>query len=82
MWGPYSPKLYDGIWVQQHAFELTTKFKKDVIIADNHFSWARDHKEDVWPLFYCNYPEPKPCKNGDVESVLTTKKRKYNEAVR
>lgn len=82
MWGPYSPKIYDGTWLQLHEFEICEKFKKEVIVADNHFSWGRDHKAKHWPKFHVNYPEPKRNKSGEVETVLTKKKKSYNAAVR
>ena len=82
LWGPYSPKIFDGTWLEQHEFELIKKFPKEVIIADNHFSWGRDHQAPGWPKFYANYPEPKTNRDGGTTTVLTAEKKQYNAAIR
>jgi len=81
-WGPFSPKLYDGTWLEQHCFEIKTKFPNDTIIADNHFSWGRDHVEEGWPRFYANYAEYGKTKDCSSASVLVAEKKKYNRAVK
>jgi hypothetical protein len=57
-------------------------FPDDVFIADNHFSWARDHR-DEFPKTVANFPAQK---GGDVATAAgaanaTKERSKYNAAV-
>ena len=82
IWGPYSPKIYDGTRLEQHKSEIMTKFGNEVIIADNHFSWGRDHVEQGWAKFYVNYPQPQKESDGSTSTVLTRERQRYNKASR
>ena len=42
VWGGYTPKLYDGDFLEVHKDEIEHDFTYGVILADNHFS--RDKK--------------------------------------
>ncbi len=46
-WGGYSPKLFDGTFLESHKTEIVDKFGGAVIIADNHFSRGKDIFRDV-----------------------------------
>jgi hypothetical protein len=37
IWGPYSPKVYDGHFVQSHVDQFEELFRGAVFLADNHF---------------------------------------------
>ena len=44
-WGPYSPKTYDGFWLEEHRKNLENKFEGGSIAADTHFSFGRKLKK-------------------------------------
>lgn len=85
MWGGYSPKIYDGTWVELFKDWLEENLKGGVVVADNHFMWAKNNLKQV--KFHCNYPEKKKEEIIDSDddenaTVLTEQKKAYNSAVR
>ena len=83
VWGGYSPKLYDGHFVEMKKEWFLSNCPNDVFITDNHFSWARDNR-DQFPKTYANYPEPAEKSVPDDMhgvTVLTAEKKRYNRAV-
>lgn len=79
LWGPYSPKVYDGHWIRDNKRLLKIKFHDDRVIADNHFSWGRDNLHH--PRFYATYAKPAHRRAGNKHSALPAKKARYNDAV-
>ena len=41
LWGGYSPKQHDGMFLKEHKQELSHDFEGGVIVADNHFSCGK-----------------------------------------
>jgi len=41
IWGPYSPKTYDGDFLKCHQSELSNVIKGCNVVADCHFAYAR-----------------------------------------
>ena len=81
LWGGYSPKVYDGHFIEVNQEFFQEEIQGGKILADNHFSISKKLFKD--PKFYTNYPEPansRKRKAADMEDlVLETKKRKkYN----
>eukprot|EP00727_Mastigamoeba_balamuthi_P001920 m51a1_g11725 hypothetical protein (286) ;mRNA; r:106426-107383 len=79
VWGPYSPKLFDGHWIQANKKMLKLLFPNNVFIADNHFAWARDNMK--MPAFFTTYacPLKRPATEGVAK--LPAKKRILNRQI-
>ena len=71
IWGGYSPKVIDNIWIEIHKQELSDKFKNATIIADGHYWSSRDCVTNV------RFVAPKPNRNN-----LTEVDKKRNKNVR
>jgi hypothetical protein len=56
VWGGYSPKLYDGDFLESHKYEIEETFK-GAVIADNHVSKGKKLFKKV--KFYTNFAEKK-----------------------
>ena len=80
MWGGYSPKRFDGDWLKDHKKWFEDTFdSKDRVVADNHFSFGRDHIKV--PTFYVNYKSNQKRSGGQADDELPKKRVKYNDAV-
>ena len=80
LWGGYSPKIYDGHFLEMHKDWLNENLKGSTVVTDNHFSWGRKNLKNV--KFLVNYPESN--ENGEENSKdeikkLTKEKKKFNE---
>ncbi len=42
LWGGYSPKVFDGTWLQMHKHWLLRHLKGAGVIADQHFEWGKN----------------------------------------
>jgi len=82
LWGGYSPKIYDGHWLQAQKEWLEEKLAGAVVVADNHFLWGKKHLKKV--KFHCNHSERCHCREEeetDIEFPLSKAKITYNKAV-
>ena len=82
-WSGYSPKLYDGNWLQANKEWLESELEGGVIVADNHFMWGKKNLKKV--RFHSNSPEQRCCQEDDndfIENIQSSKKQSYNRAVR
>jgi hypothetical protein len=82
VWGGYSPKYYDGDFLEVNEDWFLEHCKNDKIVADNHFHWGRDKKG--FPIVYSNYAKGDKAgpAGGMVDAeTLTQRKQQYNDAV-
>jgi len=85
IWGPYSPKTYDGDFLKMNSSELSTELKGTTVVADCHFEAAR-HKDPIPGVrFLSPYPSKKrggtkrvADENGDLDQL----QENYNKIVR
>ena len=76
IWGGYSPKIFDGHFLEMNKDWLEQNLGGSTIITDNHFSWGRKNLKKV--KFSVNYPEISE-ENENYEVVnLTKQKKKFN----
>ena len=47
LWGPYSPKLYDGNFLKSHKSDFNEEFRGATVIADTHFELGNQITADV-----------------------------------
>lgn len=80
-WGPYSPKTHDSTWLKFHEAELNTLLKNGVIVADAHFSWAREDQHISEVKFLVPYSAAGHKRKRD-NSDLSERQKSYNQAVR
>jgi hypothetical protein len=83
LWGGYSPKIYDGHFLELKKDWFVANVGDDIIVGDNHFSWGRDNP-DKFPKLHSNFPDPLRGVTGDDISgmtELTKEKKRYNSAV-
>jgi hypothetical protein len=71
--------VYDGTALQLKEEWFKANLPNDVVIGDNHFSWARDRPG--FPKFYANYAVPAQSEDMEGLAVLTEEKKKYNRAI-
>lgn len=81
MWGGYSPKVHDGIWLELHKAWFEKRLKGARILGDNHFDWGTKHISD--PIFLTPVKKPSKKRKRDQEDieVLTSQQKKWNRAV-
>lgn len=82
MWGGYSPKVYDGTWLELHKEWIEENLQGGNVLADTHFGWGT--KNIVNPIFLTPVPKPSKKRKRDEEdiAVLTTQQVRWNRAVR
>lgn len=83
VWGGYSPKVYDGAFLEITREWFEEKLKGGVIVADTHYAYGRDNIRD--PKFYVPVPKPPKRKKDDTMvnlSVLTKEQQAKNKAIR
>jgi hypothetical protein len=96
LWGGYSPKVYDGYWLEIMACELGVQFKGARIIADTHYELGNrimkrnGHEKHV--IFYTLIAKPRGRKKKILEefrndlsyqmSGLTKAQKTWNNAIR
>lgn len=83
LWGGYSPKLFDGNFLELKRRWITKHLVGAAIVADTHFEWGKTHFKEV--KFHVPWPQPaagKRKKGEDVINKLTKEKETYNAAVK
>ncbi len=83
VWGPYSPKLYDGDFIAAACKTIDNDFPDTKILADNHFAQANNYCKKA--MFLVNHKEPAQPKDKEMLKglqKLTKKELSYNEAHR
>ena len=85
IWGGYSPKVYDGQFVEMFKQELKNEFQGAKILADCHYKTAKGLIKGV--EFFVPYEARRPRKrkrndDGSNLECLTKKKQKWNQQVR
>jgi len=83
IWGGYSPKVFDGHWLEMHKWWLETNLKGGVILGDCHFAWGRGHLSN--PVVHAPFPETftdETADNGANLSKLTAEQQRYNRQVK
>jgi hypothetical protein len=84
IWGGYSPKVYDGHFIETRKKWFEQKLAGAEVIADQHFRWGQKHLRQV--KFHVAKPEPhkrgKRKRKDDEVNDLTEQERKYNKAVK
>jgi len=84
-WGGYSPKLYDGHWLEVYKEWLEKHLKGASVVADQHFEWGKTSLKGV--TFFTHIKKPaKPTKSqlktGKDIKKLTIEQQKMNKDVR
>lgn len=83
LWGGYSPKLYDGDFLDLHRRPLESELNGAKIIADTHFAVGKKMFENV--TFVTPWPEPgtrKRKRDGEGLEKLSKEKRRDNKIIR
>jgi hypothetical protein len=87
IWGGYSPKIYDGHFLELKQEWFRANVPNDILVGDNHFTWGRNNP-DKFPKLHANYPDPLRGMAADdiVDDMsgmteLTKEKKRYNAAV-
>lgn len=93
MWGGYSPKVFDGHWLEMFRRFFEKKLKGSGVIADQHFEWGKNLKDLAW---YTAHHEPRFGRNNNAATqqeeadtddegvdlqVLTKDQRSFNSAL-
>lgn len=81
IWGPYSPKIYDGHWLEFKKEWMEDHLEGAVIVADNHYEYAAGKIGGVKI-----HASPKKPSKGDAETDLgmtvdNAKGKSYRKAV-
>lgn len=93
MWGGYSPKVYDGHFLQLTRKWFEKRLKGSGVIADQHFEWGKNLKGLKW--YTANHTPSRGRKTqatplsikldtddeGVDLSLLTKKQQSYNQAL-
>jgi Transposase DDE domain len=63
LWGGYSPKIYDGDWVQLMKYDLAQEYPGSHIIADTHYEKGNQIMKEINVhhaiKFYTPYSKPR-----------------------
>lgn len=87
MWGGYSPKVYDGNFVEERATWFEKRLKGATVVADQHFEWGKTNLEHVRFHTPISHPKGRPRKGEKKKRgesklrQLSKKERRYNEQV-
>lgn len=76
VWGGYSPKLYDGTFLEVNRMELLKDFEGMTILADNHFYRGKSLFQNKIK-FHVNYPEKGVDSDSTREESTTEEGYKY-----
>ena len=84
IWGGYSPKVYDGDFLELNKKWLEKKLEGATVVADTHFEWGSKHLEHV--DFKTPIPQPRGRRKLTSDRVkipkkLTHEQEKYNTHV-
>ena len=83
LWGGYSPKFYDGNFVELFRRFFEVECAGAGIVGDTHFEWGRDNIH--FAKFVVPYPQPstgKRKRDGEGIAKLSKEKEEHNKAVR
>ena len=87
VWGPISPKTFDGDWLKLMAETLPESLTGAVILADGHYAWGREKESIPGVRFLVPYPQNQLHMNTEVNNtearqtprmVLGKKRQNYN----
>ena len=95
LWGGYSPKVYDGDWVDVMKEELAATLKGGHIVADTHYETANATLKKIGKqkhvVFYTPYAKPRGRKPKTTDGVsqdqsrglrvLTTEQKEWNKRI-
>jgi len=84
VWGGYSLKTYDGMFLQQQATWLEEQLAGARVIADTHYEWGTKNLSEVEIITPIPAPRGRRKRDLDgniIEKTLTAKQRKYNQHV-
>lgn len=87
-WGGYTPKLYDGHFVQNRKRWFEQKLKGAGVVADQHFQWGAQNLKKV--KFYTPFKNPpthrkrgrRSRKERNTEATLTKAQQEFNKKLR
>ena len=86
VWSGYTPKRYDGHFLEEHKNEIEADFQRAVIIGDAHFGWGMNNIRD--PQFITSTPQNRDVHEDDeghqkieVTDMGTAKGRKRNTQI-
>ena len=86
VWSGYTPKRYDGHFLEEHRNEIEADFQGAVIIGDTHFTWGMNNIRN--PQFITSTPENRPIyeddeghKENELTYTETARGRKRNTQV-
>jgi hypothetical protein len=84
IWGGYSPKIYDGDWLEMNARWLEKKLAGANVIADTHFEWGTKNLTKV--NFVTPIPKPRGRRKRDlggrpIPKTLTKKEATFTQHV-
>jgi hypothetical protein len=82
IYGPYSPKVFDGHWLSCHSDWLEQHLSGAHVAADQHFEWGRDNLRGV--KFHTPFKKKaKKRKPGHERplSTLTQEQKQYNTSL-
>jgi len=85
IWGPYSPKTYDGDFLKCHQQDLSTALNKCNVVADCHFAWARPEGTINNVRFLVPYPKSnkkRKRQENNEDQDLDPLQKNYNKIVR
>ena len=85
VWGGYSPKVYDGTFLEMWKEWIETNLRGGVVVADNHYEYGRYSIQD--PKFYVAKSNPRGRKrkrqdSGQNLQVLTKEQQQMNAAIK
>lgn len=80
VWGGYSPKLFDGHFLEVERDWLEDNLVGATVMADNHFEWGKKNLKQV--TFHTKIlAPPKKTKNNKDIGKLSKREQKYNQEV-
>eukprot|EP01133_Synstelium_polycarpum_P020418 gene20418-24500_t len=85
VWGPYSPKTYDGDFLKLRDDELSVVLRGCTVAADCHFEYGRTKDAIPGVTFLVPYPKKTKGKrevDGDHSAGLDDRHANYNRIVR
>jgi len=85
IWGPYSPKTYDGDFLKLRKNELSGLMKGCTAVADCHFAWARPRGTIKDVRFLVPYSKPgkkRKLPDDQQDQDLDPLQQNYNQLVR
>ena len=85
IWGRYSPKVFDGNWLNINKQQLVELFRNRVFVADCHYEWGKENLKGI--KFHVPFPRPRGKKKAGEKDganlrVLTKEQQKYNADVK